>query len=43
MKPLYWIIYKSPEAGLYEYICARALAELSGYPPENDDGTHGEI
>ena len=39
MKPLYWIIYKSPEAGLYEYICARALAELSGYPPENDDGT----
>lgn len=39
MKPLYWIIYKSSEAGLYEYICARALAELSGYPFENDDGT----
>ncbi len=39
MKPLYWIIYKSPEAGMYEYICAAALAELSGYPLENDDGT----
>ena len=39
MKPLYWIIYKSPEAGMYEYICAAALAELSGYSFENDDGT----
>ncbi len=31
MKPLYLIIYKSPNAGLYEYICANALYELSGY------------
>ena len=31
MKPLYLILYKSPNAGLYEYICANALYELSGY------------
>lgn len=31
MKPLYLIIYKSPNAGMYEYICAKALYELSGY------------
>ena len=38
MKPLYWIIYKSPNAGLYEYICAVALAELSGYDFKNENG-----
>lgn len=31
MKPLYLIIYKSHNAGMYEYICANALYELSGY------------
>lgn len=31
MKPLYLILYKSPNAGMYEYICAEALFELSGY------------
>ncbi len=31
MKPLYLIIYKSESAGMYEYICAMALYELSGY------------
>ncbi len=31
MKPLYLILYKSPNAGLYEYMCANALYELSGY------------
>jgi hypothetical protein len=31
MKPLYWIIYKSDNQGLYEYICCMALEELSGY------------
>ena len=31
MKPLYLILYKSQNAGLYEYICANALYELSGY------------
>lgn len=38
MKPLYWIIYKSPNAGLYEYICAMALDELSGYDFSQEDG-----
>ena len=31
MKPLYLIIYKSEYASEYEYICASALYELSGY------------
>ena len=31
MKPLYLILHKSPNAGMYEYICAKALYELSGY------------
>lgn len=31
MKPLYLILYKSPNAGMYEYICAIALYELSEY------------
>ena len=31
MKPLYLILYKSQNAGLYEYICANALYELSEY------------
>lgn len=39
MKPLYWIIYKSPNAGMYEYICATALYEISGYDFSNEDGT----
>lgn len=39
MKPLYWIIYQSPNAGMYEYLCAMALYELSGYDFSNADGT----
>ena len=39
MKPLYWIIYKSSNAGLYEYICAMALYNLSGYDFSNEDGS----
>lgn len=31
MKPLYLILYKSPNAGIYEYICANALFELSKF------------
>lgn len=31
MKPLYLIIYKSANAGAYEYICAKALYDISGY------------
>ena len=38
VKPLYWIIYKSPNAGLYEYICATALYELSGYDFTDENG-----
>lgn len=39
MKPLYFIIYKSPNAGMYEHICAMALYELSGYDFTKEDGT----
>jgi len=39
MKPLYCIIYESSSEGLYEYICATALYELSGYDFTNDDGS----
>lgn len=39
MKPLYWIIYKSSNTGMYEYICAMALYELSGYDFSNEDGS----
>lgn len=38
MKPLYWIIYKSQNAGMYEYICAMALYELSGYDFTMENG-----
>lgn len=31
IKPLYIIIYKSPNQGSYEYICAMALAELTHF------------
>lgn len=31
MKPLYFILYNSSNAGMYEYICAYALYKLSGY------------
>lgn len=31
MKPLYLIIYKSPYASEYEYLCANILYELSGF------------
>ncbi len=36
MKPLYWIIYKSSNQGMYEYICALALAELSEFNFDED-------
>lgn len=39
MKPLYWIIFKSTNDGRYEYICALALDELSGFNfDEDEDG-----
>ena len=39
MLPLYFILYKSENSGMYEYICACALYELSGYDFTNDDGS----
>jgi len=38
MKPLYWVIYKSSQQGFYEYTCAMALQEISGYDFAKDDG-----
>lgn len=37
-KPLYWLIYKSAHNGLFEFICAEALYELSGYDFSIADG-----
>lgn len=39
-KPLYWIIYKSENQGLYEYICCMALDEIYGkdFAQENEFG-----
>ncbi len=31
VKPLYLILYKSPDDGFYEYVCAMALDEITGY------------
>jgi len=36
MKPLFWIIYKSDNQGLYEYTCCMALEEISGYDLSTD-------
>lgn len=37
-KPLYWIIYKSENAGLYEYLCSRALYEIMGFNMQKENG-----
>ena len=34
IKPLYLIIYKSPDQGSYEYICAMALSKLVNFDDE---------
>lgn len=31
MKPLFLIIYKSKQAGMYEWVCSKALDEISGF------------
>ena len=36
IKPLYLIIYKSPNQGSYEYICAMALSKLVNFDDIND-------
>lgn len=35
-KPLYMIIYKSPNQGSYEYICAMALSRIVDFDSESD-------
>lgn len=39
VKPLYLIIYKSPNQGSYEYICSMALEELSGFEFDKETET----
>lgn len=41
MKPLFLIIYKSPNAGMYEWTCSKALDEISGFDfsGKNNDRT----
>lgn len=36
IKPLYFILYKSPNQGSYEYICAMALSQLVAFDDETD-------
>ncbi len=40
IKPLFYILYKSENNGLYEYVCAKALEDITGIGSElNADGT----
>ena len=41
MKPLFLVIYKSPIAGLYEWICSKALTEISGFDFSNENNGAG--
>lgn len=41
MKPLFLIIYKSPIAGLYEWICSKALTEISRFDFSNENNGAG--
>lgn len=38
--PLYYILYKSPNDGLYEYLCAVALSQLTGLDFMDASGDH---
>lgn len=38
--PLYYILYKSPNNAMYEYICAVALSELTGLDFMNESGDY---
>ena len=35
LKPLYLIVYKSPNQGLYEYICCMAIQKITNYQIED--------
>ncbi len=41
MKPLFLIIYKSESSGLYEWICSKALEEISGYDFSKENDSNG--
>ena len=41
IKPLYYILYKSPNNGEYEYLCAKALQTISGITFDEENGTQG--
>lgn len=43
IKPLYYILYKSPNNGEYEYICAMALQTISGIKFDEENGSLGWI
>lgn len=38
--PLYYILYRSPNDGMYEYLCAVALSELTGLDLMDASGDH---
>ena len=38
--PLYYILYRSPNDGMYEYLCAVALSELTGLDFMDASGDH---
>lgn len=41
MKPLFLIVYKSPEAGMYEWTCSKALTKLSKFDFSNENNGCG--
>ena len=41
IKPLYYILYKSPNNGQYEYLCAKALQTISEMAFDEENGTQG--
>ena len=41
MKPLFLIIYKSPYAGMYEWVCSKALTEISGFDFSKENNGSG--
>lgn len=41
MKPLFLILYKSENSGMYEWICSKVLEEISGYDFSEENGGNG--
>ena len=41
VKPLFLIIYKSNDSGLYEWICSKALEEISGFDFSEENNGNG--